>query len=157
LDAATVQFLEGGPGIIVGAVAVDGTPCVARGWGLTVTDSDAERTMVRLLVPSDDTRLHGQLDAGRSVAITAGCVRTYRALQLKGRSRGVSEATATDLRRARDYIDAFFGDLLRISAMPRSQCDRFAPVGYVACAVEIDEVYDQTPGPTAGAALVTLA
>lgn len=149
IDATTVAFLEGGPGIVVGAVSPDGTPCVARGWGITVIDP--ERGRVRLLLPTDDPTLLDLVGDGRRVAATAASVRTYQALQLKGRSLGV--AADVDVEVVAQYQDAFFADLWEINGMSRELCDRFAPVGVVACTVEVDELYDQTPGPTAGAVL----
>ena len=153
LDPATAAFVEGGCGMVVAAVSPDGTPCVARGWGLAVLDH--ERALIRLLVPSDDTTLVEHLGEGGRLAVTAGNLRTYRAIQLKGQSLGIEEATEADLALGQRYIDAFFADMLAVNGVVRNLCERFVPVGLAACTAEIEELYDQTPGPGAGVALVT--
>jgi hypothetical protein len=151
LDAATVAFLEGGCGLMVAVVSPDGAPCVARAWGLTVLERDP--ALVRLLLPADDTTVLDYLRGGAPVAVTGGNVRTYRSIQLKGRSLGVEEATEEDRARGQRYIDAFFADLFEINGMPRELCDRFIPVAVAACMLAVEALYDQTPGPGAGAAL----
>jgi hypothetical protein len=156
LDPTMRGFLDGAPGLLVGVVATDGTPCVARAWGLSVLNLDPP-PRARLLVPADDSTLLGLLGEGARVAVTSGNVRTYRSLQLKGRSLGVDEPTDEDHAGAQRYIDAFFAELLDINGMPRELCDRFLPAEFAACTLTIDDLYDQTPGPGAGAALTTSA
>jgi hypothetical protein len=153
LDATTEAFLESGCGLVVCAVSPDGMPCVARGWGLTVLDP--YRGLIRLLVPSDDATLLEHLGDGERVAVTGGDVRTYRSIQLKGRSRGVEEATEADRARLQAYIAAFFAELLDVNAMPAELCERFIPVGVSGCTLVVEELYDQTPGPGAGLRLET--
>jgi hypothetical protein len=153
LDTDTAAFLEGGCGMVLAVALDDGTPVVARGWGLAVTEHNPPR--VRLLIPADDAAVLERLRDTSHVAVTAGSVRTYRAIQLKGRSVAVEEATKEDRARAARYIDAFFTDLLDVYGMPRELCDRFAPVDVTACTITVDSLYDQTPGPGAGAALTS--
>lgn len=152
LDAATVGFLEGGCALIVGSAAPDGEPHVARGWGFTVMADDP--IVGQLLLPIDDARSIEQLGTGAPIAITAADVPTLRSLQLKGRSLGVTPATDEDRQRAARYVDAFFGDIVAADRLPAERLGRLLPPGYVACTVAIDDVYDQTPGPGAGAPFV---
>jgi hypothetical protein len=154
LDTGTVAFLEGGRGLIVGVVSRDQAPCIARAWGITVVS--AHPPMARLLVPCDDPAVLDALTAAAPVAVTAGNVRTYRSIQLKGRSLGVEPATEQDQARGRRYIEDFFAELLAINMMPTEMCERFVPVGFAACTLTIDALYDQTPGPGAGAVFAGL-
>jgi len=153
LSPEIVTFLEGGCALIVGAVAPDGEPHASRGWGLTVLPGDGAR--LRLLLPVDDDTAIELLAPGGQIAITGADVPTLRSLQLKGRSLGIEPATETDQARAREYTEAFFADIASADRYDRSTLDRFEPSGYIACLVVVDELYDQTPGPEAGASMAT--
>lgn len=149
--AATAELLEGGSALIVGVVAPGGEPVATRGWGLTLVPGETLRA--RLLVADDDTGALDHLGPGARVAVTAADVPTLRSVQVKGRSGGLQPATRDDLARAAAYVEAFFGDIVANDGTPRAVLDRVVPRGYVACDVVVDEVFDQTPGPQAGAPL----
>jgi hypothetical protein len=58
-----------------------------------------------------------------------------------------------DAERARRYSDAFFADIVVTDGTPLALLERMLPTGYVSCTVAVDALYDQTPGPEAGASL----
>ena len=147
LDASLTEFLEGGCSLIVATVTDDGAPHATRGWGLDVLDP---RT-ARILLPSHDTIALEGLAGGGPVAITAADVTTLRSVQLKGRATAVEPATDEDRVRAARHNDAFFADVTATDGTPRALLDRLLPAAYAACVLEVAEVYDQTPGPGAGA------
>jgi hypothetical protein len=149
LDADKAAFLQGGCALIVATVSPDGEPYATRGWGLTLLPDDA----VRLLLAADDAVTIGLAAAGGALAVTAADVRTLRSVQLKGQAVGVEPAATDDTARAARYCDAFFTDIEETDGTPRAQCDRLMPAGYVACTIAVDAVFDQTPGPGAGASL----
>ena len=149
IEPETVVFLESGCGILVGSVGPDGAPHASRGWGMTVLDPVDLRLLV--VLESNDVVAAENLAPGRPIAITGAEVPTLRAMQLKGRSLGVEAATEADVERAARYADAFFGDIERADGDAREVLERILPLGYVVCTVAIDELYDQTPGPGAGA------
>jgi len=152
IGAETVAFLEGGCALIVGTVAADGQPRATRGWGLTVLPgSDPDELSVRLLLDGDDPVARENLAATAVIAITAGNVRTLHSTQLKGRSVGIEEATDPDRERADRYVEAFVSDIVAVDRTPRELIVRMVPSGIVACTVAVTELYDQTPGPGAGA------
>lgn len=149
-----VAFLEGGCAIVVGTVAHDGEPRANRGWGITVlTATDAPELSVRLVLGANDAVLRENLEATGRIAITAGNVQTLRSTQLKGRARALEPATGADRERARCYVDEFVNDIVRVDRTPRELIVRMVPAEYFACIVDVDELYDQTPGPGAGAPL----
>ena len=51
------------------------------------------------------------------------------------------------------YCDAFFGDIVDTDGIDRAVVERMTPLGYVACTVAVEQLFDQTPGPGAGARL----
>lgn len=147
-DADTVAFLEAGCALIIGTVEPGGKPRSGRGWGLTLLDGQARR--VRLLLDAEDEVTVANAAAGGAIAVTAADVLTLRSVQLKGRSAGLEPATDEDGARAERYCDKLFGDIAVTDGTPPEVSRRLVPVGYVACTIEVDEAYDQTPGPDAG-------
>lgn len=150
LTAETKDFLESGCALIVATVSSSGEPFATRGWGMFVLDDSGR---VRMLL--DDTDAHALRDlhdSGR-IAITAAHVPTLHSTQMKGRFVRAEPANDRDREKARQYCDNFFTDIERSDGQPRRLLERMVPEGYVACELVIDEFYDQTPGPGAGASL----
>jgi hypothetical protein len=71
----------------------------------------------------------------------------------QGRITSLAPASAVERDRAEEYTDAFFGDITRTDGTDRSVLNRMKPVEYIACVTRFAEIYDQTPGPVAGAAI----
>ena len=151
LAPETIAFLEGGCGVIVGTVGADGAPHVSRGWGITVTSTDPPE--VRLLLDADDTVAAEYLAATGTVAVTAGDVRTLHATQFKGQVSAVEPATADDRDRAARYADEFFGNINAVDGTPLELINTLRAHDYFACTIRVAEMYDQSPGPSAGTRL----
>lgn len=152
VDPETVTLLQGGSALIVGAVAVDGAPYAARGWGLDVVGEAPCR--VRLLVDAADDRLVELLGRGRPVAVTAADVVSLRSVQLKGTSQGVEPSDdPADRDRLGRYVDAFYADIEATDGTSRAVLDRLTPDDVLAVGIEVADVFDQTPGPGAGRAV----
>lgn len=153
LGSETVILLESGCSLSVATVADDGTPHASRGWGLTVMLDDGR---VRLLLDADDHTLRANLDGGGSIAVTGVDVRTLRATQVKGEaSEPVEVSDAADVARADRYCESFFAAVCTLEGVPRGLVERLRPTSLAVCTLTVTEVYDQTPGPAAGAPLST--
>lgn len=153
-DGDLVDFLESGCALIVGFVVPGGAPLASRGWGLDVLDAGAGR--VRLLCVPDDIEpvLEGPGGpVGVRVAITGADVETLRSVQLKGAVEALEPATPADWERCQAYCDEFFGTIEAVDRFPRSMMERTTPMRITACTVVVEDMFDQTPGPSAGAAL----
>jgi len=150
-SVATTEFLEAGSALIVATVSSTGEPIATRGWGLTVLDAAEGR--VRLLLSESDAPALANLRDSERIAITATDVPTLHSMQLKGRQVGFVEATDVDRERADRYCDAFYTDIERTDGTPRQMVERLRPADFVVCDIVVDEFYDQTPGPGAGASL----
>lgn len=153
IDPETVAFLETGCALLVGTTDPDGAPVATRGWGCRVVEQATGRARLRVVLAADDPRgvEHGVV--GDRVAVTATSVRTLRSVQLKGRVVAMEPATAADDEVAEAYCEAFFTDITETDGTPRAVLERMRPVGHLVWVTELDEVYDQTPGPAAGRAL----
>ena len=150
LDADLVEFLESGCSTIVGLVTADGEPYAPRGWAIEVLPPNR----LRLLVGAGAMAAAGRgPDDTFAIAVTGADVRTLRSVQLKGTAHGLEPPTAADLDRSQRFCDAFFADVEAVDAVPPALMERLVPSDLLACTVDVAELYDQTPGPAAGARL----
>jgi len=148
IDEALRAFLERGGAMIVGTVAADGTPHAQRAWGCSVVAPNR----VRVLLDGADPVLREHLLASGRIAITSAHVRTLRSVQLKGRAVALEdEPTAADLHRCDVHNEELFTDIEETDHFPRALTERMVPPAYMVAVVEVEELYDQTPGPSAGA------
>ena len=92
---------------------------------------------------------------GRMIATTGCNVLSLRGVQLKGPIVSIEPATADDHQRLQAYCDAFFADVAVVDSIPRWLMERLVPADIVAVVFDVTERYDQTPGPNAGAALIS--
>jgi hypothetical protein len=149
MEAETARFLSDKAALIVGVVGVDGRPYAARGWGLTIVDRVGGAS--RLLVDADDLPRLVHLAEGGAIAVTGSDVLTLRSSQLKGRVEGFDDPTAADEVHAVRYREGYFGDIEAADHFPRHTLERHRPDRVAVCRLVVDEVFDQTPGPHAGA------
>lgn len=148
IDEALRAFLERGCAMVVGTVAADGTPHAQRAWGCGVVGASS----VRVLLDGADPVLREHVAGSGRIAITCADVRTLRSVQLKGRVVEVDdEPTVDDLGRCDEHNEELFTDIEQTDYFPRALTERMVPPVYVVVVVEVEELYDQTPGPSAGA------
>ena len=155
LEPDVVDLLESGCGLVIGLVTADGKPLATRGWGLDVLDG-GERA--RVLLGTEELARLGYPPGGEisTTIATTGCsVLTLRSIQLKGPITSLEPADDDDLERLERYCDAFFDDVAVVDSMPRHLMQRMVPDGFHRCEFDVVEVYNQTPGPNAGAAVQT--
>lgn len=141
--------MESGCALILASVGPDLEPHASRGWGLDVVDEHR----VRLLVAADDERLHAHIGANGAIAVTASSVRTLRSIQMKGRATGPEPGTDADAARMQRYLDEFFADVETTDGVPPALLQRIVPAELVAYVVDVEAMFDQTPGPNAGSAI----
>jgi hypothetical protein len=142
--------IEVGAGLVVGTVSPDGEPRATRAWAASVSDEEAQR--LRVIVDADDPVSVANL-AGGSIAVTAAEVRTFRSVQLKGRVVAVEAATDEDLARMELHSLAFLGAVEEVDGNPLEHLRRILPLEVLAVEMVVEEQFDQSPGPRAGAAI----
>ena len=151
IGGKAAELLKSRYALIVAIVDDEGAPFATRGWGLTLLPDHPEQ--VRLVLSAADGRLLQDPSRRRAVAITAGDPRTLHSVQFKGQAGVAEPATDEDQVEVGRYCDSFFGVVAEVDGTDRRLLERLVPDSFVACTVEIEELYDQTPGPGAGAAL----
>ena len=145
-----MTILETGAGLVVGTVSPDGWPRADRAWAATVVDAEAHR--IRFVMSADDPAVIENLQSGR-VSLNGAEVRTYQSVQLKGRAVVVEAPTAPDVELARQQSETFFEAVHLTDGNPIEALRRMLPLEMVAVEMIVEESFDQTPGPSAGAAL----
>ena len=152
VSAETKEFLESGCALVLATVSSDGAPFASRGWGLDFLSPDGDR--VQLLLDIADVTAIDNLEQTGRIAVTATNVPTLHSMQMKGRYVRMLDVDDDDRARADRYCDAFFDDIERTDGTDRPRLERLRPTDYVVCELVIEEFFDQTPGPGAGASLV---
>src|SRR5688572_24637388 len=136
--------------LIVGTVDPGGEPRATRAWAATVVDAGQRR--VRIVMSGDDPVVVDSLPGG-IVAVTGAHVLTLESRQLKGRVQSVEPPTENDLTMMAEHSLVFMEAVHATDGNPISELQRLLPNDVVVIEVVVDELYDQSPGPDAGAAV----
>lgn len=154
IDELPEGMLGLGWALVAATVSPDGEPRAARASAWSVVDPTAPRA--RVAIAADDPVLIDNLrddPAGGYVSVTGADVTTLRSLQLKGRVVLIEEPDAADLDLIARHQEVFVSTIEAIDGHGRDVVQRFLPTTVAMVELIVDEVYDQTPGPDAGAVL----
>lgn len=143
-------MIDVGAGLVIGTVGADGAPRAERAWAVSVVDPDTKR--VRIVLGADDPVTVQNLANG-PVALTGADVRTFDSVQFKGHVVAVEPPTSDDVAHVREHVDRFFAAVHATDGNPIELLRRMLPHEMVAVEMVVGELFDQTPGPDAGAAL----
>jgi len=150
-DEALIRMLHSGCALLVGGADSTGRPHASRGYGLTVMDGEPVR--VRLLVDADDATTLDNLQPNAPVAITAASVPNLSSVQLKGRVVQLQPVNEVDEAKRVQYSSDLTNDIHRTDGDQLAVIRPWSERSVVACIVEVEATFDQTPGPSAGAPL----
>jgi hypothetical protein len=147
VDAELATFLEGPSAQNVAIADVDGEVTVGRAWGLRVDQG----RFVRAIVGADAATVANLQTASRIALMVIDLV-TYGSMQLKGTVSAVEAPTAADQVVHDVYVQEFRAAL--DAAGRTTPLDGALPASVVVVTIHVDSVFNQTPGPNAGRALV---
>jgi hypothetical protein len=125
-------------------------PEIARSWGPEVSPDGASVTLCVPAPPGSQTLRN--LEGNGAITATFVLPTTYRALQIKGTVTEAREPTPEQLTRVEEHVAAFIDQAGQLGITPK-QVDALVEPEYVAVTFVAREVYDQTPGPSAGSRL----
>ncbi len=111
-------------------------------------DPGSDRILVYLPTARADSTLANLRDNGRA-ALTICRVTDNVSIQLKGRFLGARPGEAADRRYLEWLLDRRQRELAEVG-MPRSYSSRLVWWPCVAIEIQVEEIFDQTPGPRAG-------
>lgn len=147
-DPSLARYLGNGMSIVVGTVGADGWPATCRAVAL-VGHEDGQGVTVYLPVATGAETIANVATSGR-VAIVSSCPSDHGTIQMKGRSRGVRVAREGEAGVVRAQMERF-ADALDQVGVPRHVTRSFTSWPAFAVEVEVEAVFEQTPGPRAGA------
>ena len=150
IDAELAAFVEGGQSIHVSTRDAQGRPHGVRGVAARV-DGDGRHVDVYIPDVAYD-RLKAALAASGQAAMVFCRPTDDRACQVKGMVVGVRAAEASEQSFAFAQWEGFMTSLDGIGISPRL-ADRWARWPAQVIRVEVTAIFEQTPGPKAGAQL----
>ena len=148
IDVALAAFLEGPSAQNLATADIDGDPTVGHAWGVRV-----DRDRVRAIVGAD-TAAAMSVNVGHRIALLIVDLSTYQSVQLKGTVANVAPSSAADQDVYAVYMQEFKAALLAEDRT--TPFDDALPESIVAVTIDVDAVFDQTPGPDAGRSLAEL-
>jgi hypothetical protein len=149
IDDEICEFMRGSVVSFLGTTDERGTPDVTRSVGV----AGAAPGRVRLLISSAAEVAWANLANGGRVAVLVTDITNYRSIQWRGRAVELGErVTPGDLALA-DHARGAFADACPLVGLDPAMAWRIWPVDVRPVVVEVDEMFDQTPGPGAGRAL----
>jgi Pyridoxamine 5'-phosphate oxidase len=150
MDSDPAQVVGPGPGCIVATRDEEMRPEIARGWAPEVNEEAAIATVC--IGAERDSKMGSNLLSNGAIALTMTHPTTYRGIQAKGRVSDVGEPTAEQLERVQAHLAAFAAQV-ELLGLGRELTRRLLVPDLMAVTFAVHELYDQTPGPRAGARL----
>jgi hypothetical protein len=150
MDSDPRQAVGPGPACIVASRDEDMRPQIARGWAPELNEEAGIATVC--VGAARDSTMGSNLLSNGAIALTMSHPANYRGIQAKGRVRAVSEPTAEQIERVQAHV-ASFAALVEPLGLSEEQLRRLLVPDLMAVTFAVNELYDQTPGPKAGAPL----
>ena len=146
-DPRISRCLEPGMSILVGTVDERGRPSCCR--AIALTSSDDLATVTAYVPVATSRSVIADIAATRRMAIVANQPIEHLSVQLKGTTGTTRLAREDERQLVRDRIEAF-GDVLEDLGVPRriTRSITFWPA--FAIDLQVEEIFEQTPGPKAG-------
>jgi hypothetical protein len=147
-DAAVLRQLGPGTSILVGTVDPSGWPSCCRGVAVAV-DPDREGMTVYVPVATAAETIANIASNGR-VAVVSSEIVSHVSIQLKGRARAVRVAGEDEAEAVHGHFDRLM-DVLESVGLPRRISRTFSIWPAFAVDLAVEAIFEQTPGPRAGA------
>jgi pyridoxamine 5'-phosphate oxidase-like protein len=147
-DEGVLRQLEPGTSILVGTVDPSGWPSCCRGVALVV---HPDREGVTVYVPvATAAETVANIASNGQVAVVASEIVSHVSVQLKGRARAVRVAGEDEAEAVHGHFDRFIGVLDSVG-LPRGISRTMTRWPAFAVDVAVEAIFEQTPGPRAGA------
>jgi hypothetical protein len=150
IDEDLRSLIEAGPAIAVGTRSASLQPHAVRGWGARVA-ADGRTVDVFVDKPGAEDTIADIRDNAR-VAVTFVYIATLRSVQLKGRCVDLGEPEPDDWAWV-DKHRAAFTEACEAILFPGNAARHLWSMQVYRIRFVVEEIYDQTPGPSAGRSL----
>lgn len=146
IDEELTRFLRGPVSMMLGTADALSVPDVTRVTGVAALDG----RRLRVLISPTARTAQANAVVGVRVAVLATNILTYRSLQWKGRVLSAGEGrTPGDLALLHRARETFYLAVPQVG-FSAELAARLFPLDVVPLVVEVDSLYDQSPGPGAG-------
>jgi len=144
------RSLEPGTSVLVGTVDARGVPSCCRGLAL-VSDDDLATARVYVPIATSQETIANIATTAR-IAVCMSHPVDHATIQLKGRAVATRLATEAEAARVRGLFKEF-GAVLGTIGIPQTVMRTIVDWPAFAIDIEVDAVFEQTPGPKAGVPL----
>ena len=141
------RSLEPGTSVLVGTVDLRGVPSCCRGLAL-VSDDDLATARVYVPIATSQDTIANIATTGR-IAVCMSHPVDHATIQIKGRASTARLATDAEAALVRGRFQDF-GTVLGTIGIPRSVTRTIIDWPAFAIEMQVDAVFEQTPGPKAG-------
>jgi len=146
IDEELIRFLRGPVSVMLGTADAQAVPDGTRVAGVVALDG----RRLRVLISPEARTARTNAVVGSRAAVLVTDITTYRSVQWKGRVVSAGERrTPGDLALLHRSVEAFCQGSPRVGVRG-DQAVRLFPLDVVPLVIEVDALYDQTPGPGAG-------
>lgn len=154
MDDALKRFIESGVSVVVGTRDEGLVPEIVRAWGPQV---NRDRRSIRVCVPeATSIRTRTNLVGNGRIAVAFSLPSTYETVQLKGRHLRTTKPSVDDLLRVDRHRESF-ARVNESIGVARARVETFwrrelasSPL-FVTIHFVVHAIFNQTPGPGAGA------
>jgi hypothetical protein len=146
---AIAAFLESGVSMVGASANDELVPEAFRMWGASLSDGG----VLRALVSSDAGEMFAHLREGTHLCMTFADPLNFRSMQVKGRSLGPAEPPGREDLASMERYEEVFRPKVRLNGTPPGLVDGIRPRSVFVVSIVLEDAYDQTPGPSAGARL----
>lgn len=148
LSHELIAFVHGGVAVSIATRDAELRPAFTRGWGPLMSDDGQTLTVCVAAPLGSATRAN--LEENGAMAIGFSPPTIARALQVKGRAVELREPAPAQLERAEQHLEAFSAETQTLGYPSELARRLYDLPDFVSVTLSIDEVFDQTPGPSAG-------
>lgn len=144
------EYLEPRVSIIVGTVSAEKMPASCRAIAMRADEELREFTVYVPMATSQETIAN--VAATRRIAVACTRPLTHSTIQIKGTVREVRLASDSEREFVHGRLEAFADELADLG-YPRRGISGIAHWPAFAIAIELEQLFEQTPGPNAGVPL----
>ena len=144
------ELLSRGVATIVASRDEELRPEIARGWGINLDTYRAEATLC--IEAAKGSTMRSNLEGNGAIAVTCSLPTSYRTVQLKGEAFELRAPTPEQLVDVERHAEAFAHEAEQVG-LPTGAGRRLVDPELTAVTFSVRELYDQTPGPSAGSPL----
>ncbi|HEU4522853.1 MAG TPA: hypothetical protein VFT12_12675 [Thermoanaerobaculia bacterium] len=141
------RCLERGTSILLASVDGKGVPTCCR--AIAVNSTDGFKTLTVYVPVATSREIIANVASSRRMAVSVTQPLSHSSVQLKGTTTGIRLARDDE----HDFVETRlldFGDILYEIGLPRKITRSIAHWPAFAIDVNVEQVYEQTPGPNAG-------